>query len=124
MNQFNSDSVLDSGRACLVLFSNWTAPVLAETERFCNPKRKRGIVLNSFPRLHFGLLFWKEWRCPTKHELVDAFSDKIRCFIFPWSTDSVQRRAAEKNLYVARPEMRPSGGAASALRCLVFVPAS
>jgi len=46
---------------------NWTAPVLVETERFSNPKRQRGIVPNSFPRLRFGLLFRKKWRCPTKH---------------------------------------------------------
>ena len=33
--------------------TNWTAPVLAETERFCNPKRERGIVPNSLPRSRF-----------------------------------------------------------------------
>gem|GEM_PF-5601110 len=33
---------------------------------FATRMRQRGIVPDSFPRLRFGLLFWKKWRCPTK----------------------------------------------------------
>ena len=43
---------------------SWKAPVLAKIEHFYNPKRERGIVTNSFPRLRFGLLLRKKWRCP------------------------------------------------------------
>ena len=72
--------------------TNWTAPVSAETERFCNPKRERGIVPNSFPRLRFGLLFRKKWRCPTKivftgdiqqidHPYLDSLSNGLSYLI-------------------------------------------
>ena len=60
----------------------WTAPVLAETERFCNPKRERGIVPNSFPRLRFGLLFRKKWRCPTMIPSGLVLQENDRCRVF------------------------------------------